>query len=34
MLEEMAKTNHDIYNVMLGKRPPFAWTEAEKRGAK
>ncbi len=34
MLEEMTKTNHGIYDVLLGKRLPFAWNEAEKRGVK
>jgi hypothetical protein len=34
MLEEMAKTNHEIYDVLLGHRPPFAWDEAKARGAK
>ena len=28
MLEEMAKTNHGIYDVLLSKRPPFAWDDA------
>ena len=28
MLEEMAKTNHGIYDVLLEKRPPFAWDDA------
>jgi len=22
---EMTKTNYEIYDVLLGKRPPFAW---------
>ena len=34
MLEEMAKTNHGIYDVLLGQRPPFAWEEAKARGGK
>jgi hypothetical protein len=34
MLEEMVKTNYGIYDVLLGKRPPFAWAQAEKRGGK
>ena len=34
MVEEMAKTNHGIYEVLLGERPPFAWDEAAKRGGK
>jgi hypothetical protein len=25
MVEEMMKTNYSIYDVLLGKRPPFAW---------
>lgn len=28
MLEEMAKTNHDIYEVLLGRRAPFGWSAA------
>lgn len=28
MLEEMAKTNHGIYEVLLGEREPFAWSSA------
>ena len=28
MLEEMAKTNHGIYEVLLGGRAPFAWDHA------
>ena len=27
-VEEMAKTNHTIYDVLLGKRAPFAWDDA------
>lgn len=25
MLKEMAKTNHGIYEVLLGNRPPYSW---------
>ena len=32
MLEEMAKTNHEIYQVLLGERPPFVWKQSEERG--
>jgi hypothetical protein len=32
MVEEMAKSNNDIYSVVLGKRPPFAWEPAKSRG--
>lgn len=32
MLEEMAKTNHGIYDVLSGKRPPFAWKPPVSRG--
>jgi hypothetical protein len=28
MLAEMMKTNHMIYELLLGKRPPFAWKDA------
>lgn len=28
MLAEMMKTNHGIYDLLLGKRPPFAWDDA------
>ena len=28
MVEEMAKTNHGIYDVILGNRPPFVWEKA------
>ena len=28
MLEEMAKTNHGIYEVLLGDRAPFVWDHA------
>ena len=28
MLAEMMKTNHTIYELLLGKRPPFAWEDA------
>ena len=27
MLTEMMKTNHTIYDLLLGKRPPFAWDD-------
>lgn len=27
MLDEMMKTNHGIYDVLLGKRAPFAWDD-------
>lgn len=27
MLAEMMKTNHSIYDLLLGKRPPFAWDD-------
>lgn len=27
MLEEMTKTNHGIYEVLLGQRKPFAWDD-------
>lgn len=27
MLAEMMKTNHTIYDLLLGKRPPFAWDD-------
>jgi hypothetical protein len=27
MLAEMMKTNHAIYDLLLGKRPPFAWDD-------
>jgi hypothetical protein len=27
MLAEMMKTNHSIYDLLLGKRPPFAWAD-------
>ncbi|MBV6499113.1 MAG: hypothetical protein CJBNEKGG_01563 [Prosthecobacter sp.] len=27
MLAEMMKTNHTIYELLLGKRPPFAWDD-------
>ncbi len=32
MAEEMAKSNNDIYNVILGKRLPFAWEHTKARG--
>jgi len=32
MLEEMAKTNHGIYDVVQGQRAPFVWEEAKARG--
>jgi hypothetical protein len=28
MLTEMMKTNHGIYDLLLGKRSPFAWEDA------
>ncbi len=28
MLAEMMKTNHTIYDLLLGKRPPFTWEDA------
>ncbi len=28
MLAEMMKTNHTIYDLLMGKRPPFAWDDA------
>ena len=28
MVEEMAKTNNGIYEVLLGDRPAFAWEHA------
>lgn len=31
MLAEMMKTNHTIYDLLLGKRPPFAWDDARFR---
>ncbi len=31
MLAEMMKTNHTIYDLLLGKRPPFAWDYARFR---
>jgi hypothetical protein len=27
MLAEMMKTNHTIYDLLLGKRSPFAWED-------
>ena len=27
MLAEMMKTNHTIYDLLLGRRPPFAWDD-------
>lgn len=27
MLAEMMKTNHTIYDLLLGRRPPFAWED-------
>jgi len=27
MLAEMMQTNHEIYDLLLGKRPPFAWED-------
>lgn len=27
MLDEMMKTNHTIYDLLLGKRPPFGWND-------
>lgn len=32
MIAEMAKTNHTIYDVILGNRPPFKWEHAAARG--
>ena len=29
---EMMKTNHTIYDLLLGKRPPFAWDDPQFRG--
>lgn len=29
MIAEMVKTNHTIYDVVLGKRPPFVWEQAK-----
>ena len=29
MVTEMAKTNNTIYDVILGKRPPFVWEQAK-----
>jgi hypothetical protein len=29
MLDEMLKTNYDIYKVLLGQRPPFAYMEGK-----
>ncbi len=34
MVEEMAKTNHGIYEVLQGERPPFAWELVKERGGK
>ncbi|MDB6138592.1 MAG: hypothetical protein JWO94_1664 [Verrucomicrobiaceae bacterium] len=34
MVEEMAKTNHGIFEVLQGERPPFAWEHARERGGK
>ena len=34
MVEEMAKTNHGIFEVLQGERPPFAWEHAQERGGK
>jgi len=28
MLEEMMKTNHGIYDLLQGKRPPFRWGDS------
>ncbi len=28
MLAEMMKTNHGIYDLLMGKRPAFAWGDA------
>jgi hypothetical protein len=36
MIEHMVKTNHEIYDVILGKRRPFVWDDprfADKSGA-
>lgn len=32
MLAKMMKTNHTIYDLLLGKRPLFAWEDARFRG--
>jgi len=32
MLAEMMKTNHTLYDLLLGKRPPFAWDDPRFRG--
>ncbi len=32
MVEEMAKTNHGIHDVLSGKTKPFAWEHAKARG--
>jgi len=32
MAEEMAKSNNAIYDVLLGKKAPFAWEHAKARG--
>lgn len=32
LVEAMATTNHGIYDVLLGKRPPYAWEHAKARG--
>lgn len=31
MLVEMLKTNHIIYDLLMGRRPPFAWDDARFR---
>ena len=31
-IEEMAKTNNGIYDVLLGERAPFFWEHAKDRG--
>jgi hypothetical protein len=34
MLSEMMKTNHEIYDVLLHKRKPFAWNDPRFTGSK
>ena len=34
MLEEMAKANGEIYDVLMDKRAPFVWQDAKARGAR
>ncbi len=31
LLVEMLKTNHTIYDLLMGRRPPFAWDDARFR---